>query len=232
MVGVQLQMPASNHAGYEQMQDIKRTMVDHFGDNCQIKQDDRASIKLKLRWDGPLGSLFTITLTPNTGYIQIQGPMDKTLTLAHYVRDLVGGDVYATRQAGAAPHNPSEHESDDGATNAGSMASAHGAADHAAGQQSHGATDHAASQQGTTQRAANDDTPNSQEAADHGASGHSGSIGVGVSPITGNGNVQVGTVVINTGPEDSEGNATAQAAMTTLINGVRNLLRRAPASED
>ena len=229
MVGVQLQKPASNHAGYEDMTSVKKTLVTHFGDNCQIVKDDVSSIKLKLRWRGPQGRLFTMTLTPNTGYIQIQGPADKILALAKHIQQLVGGDVHSARQVGAAPHNPSEQESGDGATNDG--------ADRAA---DHGATDHAAHQQGT-----------SQEAADHGATSHSATMeatvgteeaavgtgtsstsGVGVCPITGNGNVQVGSVVINTTVEDGQGSTAPQNAMNTLINGLRNLLLSTTPSED
>ena len=248
MVGVQLQKPASNHVGSEQMTKVKDTLQTHFGINCKITKDDMSSIKLQLRWEGSKGSLFTLTLTPNTGYIQIQGPSDKTLTLAGHIQDLVGGVVYAARRGGAAPCNPNEGEPNVGATNEG--ANAHGASteatDHGAtnqganhdGANNHGAsteaTDHGATDDGATDDGANhhgeasdhaatNDSATEQAAAGTGTS--SSSTGVGVSPITGNGNVQVGTVVINTLMEDSQGNATSQNVMNTLIHGLRNLFR-------
>ena len=185
-------------------------------------KDDVSSIKLKLRWEGSLGSLFTLTLTSNTGYIQIQGLADKILALAEHIKDLVGGVVYSARQGGAAPHNPSEPEpevTDHGATE--DDATNHSATNHGANHRgaSAEATDHGATNHGATEEAA------------VGTGTSSSSSGVGASPITGNGNVQVGTVVINTPMEDSPGNATSQNAMSALINGLMNLVRSAPAPE-
>ena len=42
MVGVQLQMPANNHAGLEQMTKVKKEVRTRFGDHCKIMMDEKS----------------------------------------------------------------------------------------------------------------------------------------------------------------------------------------------
>ena len=204
MVGVQLQEPASVHQGYAIVSAAKTKLQTHFGNACKIVKDDQSSIRLQLRWEH---SKFTLTLTCNTAYIYIQGPGGKVLPLAQSIQDVVGGVVYIARQPGTAPRNPSEPEPEftttvPSATNVAEPATAHGAIE-------------------------------PTEAATHNASQIAAGAGTSVSsstitssPITGNDNIQVGTLVINAQTQDGEENTADQNAMQTLINGMMNLLRR------
>ena len=202
MVGVQLQMPANNHAGLEQMTKVKKEVRTRFGDHCKIMMDDKSSIKMKLRWEGLLGNLFTLTLTPNTGYIQIQGPADKALTLAKHIQTFVGGDVYTSRRKGTTPHNPCEQvrANNDVANHAGASTEATDP-----GANYHGANHHeATNDRGTDQGAAGTGTSRSPR-----------------SRIIGDHNVQAGTMVINMPRENSQENAT----ISRLIDYLRDFLR-------
>ena len=203
MVGVQLQMPANNHAGSEQMTKVKKELQTRFGTHCQIMMDDKSSIKMKLHLEGSLGSLFTLTLTPNTGYIQVQGPADKVLNFAKHIQTFVGGDVYTSRQKGAAPHNPCEQvrANNDVANHPGASTEA---------------TDPGANYHGANRHEATNDRGTEQGAAGTGTSSSPRSH------IIGNHNVQVGTVVINTPRENSQENATSRNGMSRLINYLRD----------
>ena len=114
MAGVQLQKLANNHHGYNTMTGVKLRLATHFGNECHIVMDDMSSIRLKLRWQG---SQFTVTLTPNTAYITVQGPSGQTLHLAQHIQEVVGGTVYAAKEAGKEPCNP--HEATQAATDHG-----------------------------------------------------------------------------------------------------------------
>ena len=186
MVGVQLEKPANNHEGYAMMTEALQKLQTHFGNACEIVKNDRSSIRLKLRWDG---SLFTITLTPNTGYIWVQGQAAKVLPLAQHIQEFVGGVVYSAKQPGAAPCNPAEDSQSEPEFTHGPSAF-HGPTDEAT---VHGAEDEA-TVHGATLAA--------------GASRSSG--GVASSPVTGNDNIQVGTVIINAQTQDNEENTAQQ----------------------
>ena len=208
MVGVQLQRPASVHQGYSIVSAAKEKLQTRFGDACEIMQDDSSSIRLKLRWEH---SKFTLTLTCNTGYIHIQGPGGKVLSLAQSIRDIVGGVVYTARHSGAAPTNPSEPEPGEPEPEftATEPSGTNIPADNPFQATAHGATE-------------------ATEAAMHNAAHIAAGAGnpidfsaVTTSPITGNDNIQVGTLVINAQRQDGEENA-----MSALISGMMNLLRR------
>ena len=264
MVGVQLQKLANNHHGYNMMTEVKLRLATRFGNECHIVMDDMSSIRLKLRWEG---SQFTVTLTPNTAYITVQGPSGQTLHLAQHIQEVVGGTVYAAKEAGKEPCNP--HEATQAATDHGAVQAAtdHGAAEATAAHSGteaatdrsssgeEAATDHGAAEATAEHSATEAATDHSssgeakQPATDHGAAeattAHSATEATqpatvhgaaapepefaGTAPsaaggtvsasVTGNENIQVGTVVINEQPTQDI------RAMSALIQGMTNLLR-------
>ena len=230
MVGVQLPRPANNNQGYAVMIAARQELQTHFGDVCEVVKDDQSAIKLKLRWQH---SLFTITLTSNTGYIFIQGPNGKLLPLAETIRDLVGGVIYVARQPGVAPHNPSmtsatsDHEDDmsEATAHGTTQATVHGTpVDGATEATVHGATGQAAAEAAIHGASEQASMPNaSQTATSSVAPSSSGTVSS--SPITGSDNIQVGTLVINTQSQDVSDDISTQNVVDTLITGMMNLLR-------
>ena len=256
MVGVQLQKLANNHHGYNAMTEVKLRLATHFGNECHIVMDDMSSIRLKLRWEG---SQFTVTLTPNTAYITVQGPSGQTLRLAQHIQEVVGGTVYAAKEAGKEPFNP--HEATQAATDHGAaeataeLSATEAATDHSSSSGEEAPTDHGAAEATAEHSATEAATDHSssgeakQPATDHGAAEatttHSATEATqpatvhgaaepepefaGTAPsaaggtvsasVTGNENIQVGTVVINEQPTQDI------RAMSALIQGMTNLLR-------
>ena len=182
------------------MAEAKQQLLTHFGRECQIAKHDDSSCLLKLRWEG---AKFTVTLTPNTTYITVQGPSKQTLPLARHIQSVVGGIVYAAKHRGKSPSNPSV------ATDHGATTGTTGAAD-----RSH--TDHGATE---PEPESADSAP---VAADHGATAanHGATSGVASSSVSGNDNIQVGTVIINEPPVQSE------RVIEAVIHGMMNLMRR------
>ena len=235
MVGVQLPKPANIKQGYAIMTAARQKLQTHFGDVCEVVKDDQSAIRLKLHWEH---SLFTITLTSNTGYIYIQGPQGKLLPLAESVQDLVGGVVYAARLPGTGPHNPSTTSATSDHADDASGPPVHGATEATVHGATAAATVHGAAGQATVHGAIGQATA---EAAIHGASEQasmpnasetaassvapSSSGTVSSSPITGSDNIQVGTLVINTQAQDGMEDISTQNVMNTLITGMMNLLR-------
>ena len=224
MVGVQLQKLANNHQGHNMMTGVRQRLATHFGDECRIVMDDMSSIRLKLRWEG---SQFTVTLTPNTAYITVQGPSAQTLLLAQHIQEVVGGTVYAAKEPGKAPSNP--HEATQAATehSAAEVRAEHSATeaatDRISSEVTQPATDHGAAEATTTHSA----TEATQPATIHGAAepepefagtAPSAAGGTVSASVSGNENIQVGTVVINEQPTQDI------RAMSALIQGMINLL--------
>ena len=226
MVGVQLQKLANNHPGYNMMTRVKLQLATHFGNECHIVMDDTSSIRLKLRWEG---SQFTVTLTRNTAYITVQGPSGQTLPLAQHIQEIVGGTVYAAKEPGKAPSNP--HEATQAATDHGAAeataehSATEAATDHnSSAEATRAATDHGAAEATTTHSA----PEATQPATVHGVAepepefagtAPSAAGGAVSASVTGNENIQVGTVIINEQPTQDI------RAMSALIQGMMNLLR-------
>ena len=120
------------------------------------------------------------------------------MPLAQHIQEIVGGTVYAAKEPGKAPSNP--HEATQAATD-------HGAAEATT---THSATE--ATQPATVHGVAEPEP----EFAGTAPSAAGGAVSASV---TGNENIQVGTVIINEQPTQDI------RAMSALIQGMMNLLR-------
>ena len=74
-------------------------------DKITVEKDDASSIRCKTRWRD---SLFTLTLTSNTGYITLQGPSALLLAFGSHVVRITGGALHVAKAPGRPPCNPEE----------------------------------------------------------------------------------------------------------------------------